>query len=245
MVLAAGRGTRLRPLTLTTPKALCPVNDVPLLDLAITSVRPFAVDVAVNVHHLAEAVRIHLAGTDIHVSDETDRLLESGGALGHLREWIAGRPVLVRNCDAFLTDGLDRLVDGWDGTRPRILGIRREGPSDFGDVQYVGACLLPAAVAAAMPDEPASLYDLVWQPSWQRGDLEVVLASGEFVDCGTPHDYLRANLIASGGSSVLGVGSDVRGTVDRVVVWPDGYVGPDEVLADCVRAGRDVTVDAR
>jgi MurNAc alpha-1-phosphate uridylyltransferase len=206
VVLAAGMGTRLRPLTLSTPKALCPVGNVPLLDLAIASVRPFAHDIAVNVHYLADAVREHLAGTDVHISDETQQILLSGGALGHLREWISGRPVLVRNCDAYLTDGLDPLLEGWDGTHPRILGVRRSGPSDFGDVQYVGACLLPAEVVAALPDAPASLNRLVWQPAWEHGDLEIVLATGEFVDCGTPQDYLCANLIASGGRRALGAG---------------------------------------
>ena len=178
VVLAAGKGTRLRPLTLTTPKALCRVGNVTLLDLAIASVRPFAADVAVNVHYLADAVRDHLAGTDVHISDETEQILYSGGALGHLRDWIAGRAVLVRNCDAYLTDGLDRLVEGWDGTRPRILGVRGDGPGDFGDVRYVGACLLPADVAAALPDAPASLNRIVWQPAWESGDLQIVLAAG-------------------------------------------------------------------
>jgi len=242
VVLAAGRGTRLQPLTLERPKALCPVDNVPLLDRAVSSVRRYASDVAVNVHHLAGQVRGHLAGSDVHVSDETERLLESGGALGHLREWIAGRPVLLRNSDAFLTSDLSELVDGWDGRHPRLLGRRRDEPSDFGDVQYVGACLLPAGTVAALPDAPASLHDLVWRPSWNAGDLELVMAHGEFVDCGTPSDYLRANLIASGGRSVVGPGAHVEGRLDRCVVWPGGYVGPDEELSQCIRVGRDLTV---
>ena len=245
MILAAGMGTRLRPLTLSTPKALCPVGNVPLIDLAIASVRPFAADVAVNVHHLPDAVRSHLAGTDVHVSDETGLLLRSGGALGHLRRWIDGRAVLVRNSDAYLTGTLHRLLEGWDGRRPRLLGIRRPGPSDFGDIEYVGACLIPADVAAALPDEPAGLYDQVWVPAWARGELDLVLTDGEFVDCGTPRDYLRANMIANGGRSVVGAGAQVLGRLDRVVVWPDGHVGPDERLSQCIRVGREMTVDAR
>lgn len=242
VVLAAGMGTRLRPLTLQRPKALCPVGNAPLVDLAIASVRPFARDLAVNVHHLADRVREHLAGTDVHVSDETERLLESGGALGHLRDWIAGRPVLLRNSDAFLTSDLAELVDGWDGQRPRLLGRHRGEPSDFGDMQYVGACLLPARDVAAMPDAPASLHDLVWRPAWEAGELELVECRGEFVDCGTPADYLRANMIASGGRSVVGEGAVVEGHLDRSVVWPGGYVGPEERLTQCIRVGRDVTV---
>ena len=245
VVLAAGLGRRLRPLTDLRPKALCPVGNVPLLDLALASVRPFTDDVAVNVHYLADQVRSHLAGTGVKISDESDRLLESGGALGRLRPWIAGRSVLLRNSDAYLTDGLEPLVAGWDGRRPRLLVVDRGQPSDFGDLQYVGACLVPAATAAAMPDAPASLHDLVWRPAWERGELETVILSGSFVDCGTPRDYLRANLIASAGRSVVGEGAVVRGSIERVVVWTGGYVAEDEVLVDCIRAGRDVTVDAR
>ncbi len=242
VVLAAGRGTRLRPLTLHRPKALCPVDNIPLLDRAISSVRPYASDIAVNVHYLAEQVRAHLVDNDVHVSDETERLLESGGALGHLRQWVAGRPVLLRNSDAFLTSDLSELVAGWDGQHPRLLGRHRGAPSDFGDVQYVGACLLPAAAAAAMPDAPASLHDLVWRPAWEAGELELVMARGEFVDCGTPADYLRANMIASGGRSVIGAGAQVDGELEHSVVWPGGYVGPDEHLRESIRVGRDLTV---
>ena len=242
VVLAAGRGTRLRPLTLHRPKALCPVDNVPLMDRAIASVRPYAEDIAVNVHHLPEQVRAHLKDQDVHVSDEADRLLGSGGALGHLRGWIAGRPVLLRNSDAFLTSDLSELMAGWDGQHPRLLGRRRDVPSDFGDVQYVGACLLPARDAARMPDAPASLYDLVWRPAWEAGELELVMTRGDFVDCGTPADYLRANMIASGGRSVIGEGAQVDGRLDGSVVWPGGYVGPDEHLTQCIRVGRDLTV---
>ncbi len=245
VVLAAGTGMRLRPLTLHRPKALCPVDNVPLVDRAIESVRPYADDIAVNVHHLAEQVRAHLVDRDVRISDETVRLLESGGALGHLREWIAGRHVLLRNSDAFLTSDLAELVAGWDGRHPRLLGRPMHAPSDFGDVQYVGACLLPARDVARMPDAPASLHDLVWRPAWERGDLELVMARGDFVDCGTPADYLRANMIASGGRSVVGEGALVEGSLDRSVVWPGGYVGPDEHLSQCIRVGRDLTVSGR
>jgi N-acetyl-alpha-D-muramate 1-phosphate uridylyltransferase len=244
VILAAGVGKRLRPLTDIRPKALCPVGNVPLLDLALDSVRPYVADVAVNVHHLAEQVYAHLDGSGVHVSDERDGLLQSGGALGHLREWIAGRAVLLRNADAYLTSDLGELVAGWDGRRPRILAIPRGIPSDFGDVQYVGACLLPASDALRMPDAPASVNDLVWQPAWGRGELEVVEVRGEFVDCGTPRDYLRANLLASGGASVVGQGATVLGALERVVVWPGGHVGPDEALHDCIRIGAELTVDA-
>lgn len=245
MILAAGHGTRLRPLTNVLPKALCPINNVPLVDLALDSVTPHATAMAVNVHHRSRDLIDHLAGRGVHISDETDRLLGSAGALGRLVPWIDGRPVLLRNGDAYLSEGLKGLVDGWHGDTIRLLGMRRDGPSDFGDVQYVGACLLPAHVVATLTARPSGLYDLVWRPVWEKGELEFVMASGEFADCGTPRDYLRANLIASGGVSVLGPGAEVHGRIDRCVVWPGGVVAEGEVLHDCIRVGSDLTVDAR
>jgi len=245
VILAAGLGTRLRPITDVLPKALCPVDNVPLLDLAIASVRPHVDDIAANVHYRADDVRRHLARTGVHVSDETTRLLSSGGALGHLAEWVDGRNVLVRNSDMYLHGALDDLVRDWDGAQPRILGVDVGGPSDFGSVRYVGASLIPARDAQGLPDDVAALSDLVWQPAFLRGELQIVEAGFPCIDCGTPRDYLSANLLASGGSSVVGPGAVVEGDIDRVVVWADGYVGPDERLRDCIRVGTDLTIDAR
>jgi len=251
VVLAAGYGTRLQPLTLHRPKALCPINNVPLIDLALRSVRPHVAEVAVNIHYLADAMLAHLDhlarlnDEPVHVSDEREQILASAGALGKLRDWIDGRAVLVRNVDAYLTADLDELLDDCDGNRPRLLARERPGPSDFGTAQYVGACLLPAASVADLSAEPASLYDLLWKPAWDLGQLELVMTGGEFVDCGTPADYLRANMLASGGLSVIGEGAVVEGHLERVVVWPGGMVAADERLADCIRVGSDLTVDAR
>ena len=71
VVLAAGRGTRLRPLTRLRPKALCPVGNVPLVDLALERVRPAVDAVAVNLHHGRRTLDLHLAD-DVHRSIEAD-----------------------------------------------------------------------------------------------------------------------------------------------------------------------------
>lgn len=244
VILAAGLGTRLLPLTSLRPKCLCPIDNVALLDLAVASVRPHTAHIAVNTHYLAEQVETHLAGTDIHLSPEPDGLLSSGGALGHLRDWIDGRPVLVRNADAYLTDDLTELLDGWTGEHPRILVRDTHGPADFDTLRYVGACLIPGATVATLPDGVCGLYGRVWKPAWNDGTLELVEARGDVVDCGTHADYLAANMLASGGRSVIGARAVIEGSVVRCVIWPGAYVGPDEHLADVVRAGRHITVPA-
>ncbi len=224
--------------------------------------------VAVNAHHLAEQVVVHV-GDRAHLSVEQPEALGTAGALGALRQWLDGRPVLVVNGDVYLaaTTGsvenvLDGLVDGWDGERCRLLvapagrsgttASARRRRADFtdarGDWGYVGACLMPGDVAAGLPSHPSGLYEELWRELDARDLLDLAAFDGLAIDCGTPHDYLRANLHAGGGASVVGTGAVVEGLVTRSVVWDGAWVGPHEDLVDVVRAGdreHPVTVDAR
>lgn len=244
-MLAAGEGQRLRPLTEVRPKSLCPINNVPMLDLAVARLRRHVSEVAVNAHHLADQVKAHLDGTDIMVSVETPEALGTAGALGALHQWIAGRDVLIHNADAWLTDPLDQLVQGWDGSTPRLLvGPAGDGRADFGDRRFVGVSLLPGSMAAALPARPLGLYEAVWRHAWMRGQLELIDVIGPAVDCGTVADYVRANLIANGGRSVIGAGCVVRGEVRRSVIWDGCDVEPGECLTDAVRATASLTVRA-
>ena len=245
VVLAAGEGQRLRPLTELRPKALCPINNTPLLDLAVARVRRHVAEVAVNAHHLAHQVQAHLDGKGIMVSVETPAALGTAGALGALRHWIAGRDVLIHNADAWLTDPLDQLVQGWDGTRPRLLvGPAGAGRADFGDRRFVGVSLLPGSVAASLPASPLGLYEAVWRDAWKRGQLELIEVTGPAIDCGTVAEYLRANLSANGGASVIGAGCVVNGELRRSVIWDGCTVEEGECLTDAVRATASLTVRA-
>lgn len=76
---------------------------------------------------------------------------------------------------------------------------------------------------------------MCWKPWADRNAVEVIRHDGPFVDCGTPADYLRANLAASGGRSVVGAGAVVDGVVERSVLWPGARVEEGEVLRDAVR----------
>ena len=244
VVLAAGEGRRLRPLTEERPKPLCPVGDRPLLDHALDRVRPHVGAVAVNAHHLADQVAAHLAehDPDAHLSLEQPVALGTAGALGRLRGWIDGRAVLVVNADAWTAAPLGPLVDGWSGVAPRLLCSPRGRP-DFGDLHYVGAAVLPWADVARLTDEPSGLYEVSWRQAYAEGRLELVVdADGRYVDCGTPLDYLRANLLSSGGRSVVGAGAVVEGELVRSVVWPGARVEPGELLVDSIRTTQGRTV---
>jgi hypothetical protein len=255
IVLAAGEGRRLRPLTLQLPKALCPVNRRSLLDRALDGlaavVGPGPDRLAVNAYHLADLVLADVAGRAT-VSDERvvaradpgEGPLGTAGALAALRDWVGGRDVLVTNADAYLPGGLAGLLRGWDGERCRLLCERRPGHGDFGDLRYVGACLLPWSVVAGLVPRPSGLYEVVWRAAAGRGGLDLVelgaLDTGEVsvaIDAGTPSGYLRANLHASGGRNVVGDGAVVDGRIERCVVWDGAWVGPGEHLVDAVRAG--------
>ena len=247
VVLAAGLGTRLRPLTDLRPKALCPVANVALVDLALARIGGLCSEVAVNVHAGRAAMEEHLAraGRPVHVSVEEPEPLGTAGALGRLRPWVAGRAVLVANADAWHRFDLSRLVDGWDGERIRLLVVRDEARGDFGPWRYIGSALMPSTEVEQLAPVPSGLYETSWAAAAAAGRLELVPAGdGPFFDCGRPDTYLAANLAASGGVSVIGPGAVVEGEVIRSVVWPDAVVAAGERLVECIRAGSDVTVAA-
>jgi MurNAc alpha-1-phosphate uridylyltransferase len=268
IVLAAGEGRRLRPLTTVRPKALCPVGNVPLVDRALARVAALGLTgpeaVAVNAAYLADRVVAHVDGRAT-LSVEPSGPLGTSGGVANLRHWIAGRGVLVGNADAYLAGGdLDALVDGWDGTRVRLLGVPApDGRGEFGAYRFAGFSLLPWPVVAGLGTEPSDLVRTVWRPAEVASRLDVVAFPGTYLDTGTPGNYLAANLHAARGGSpshslvdrdatvtgrldraVVGAGAQVRGAVTRGVVWPGGVVGADEHLVDAVRVGRDLTVTA-
>jgi N-acetyl-alpha-D-muramate 1-phosphate uridylyltransferase len=241
VVLAAGIGTRLRPLTLLRPKPLCPVGDRPLVDHALDRVRAAADEVAVNVHAGREAMEAHLDGR-AHLSIEAERPLGTAGALGHLRGWLDGRAALVVNADAWCPGSLKDFAAGWDGERVRLLLV---GDDELRPTSAVAGALMPWSDLARLSDEPAGLYEASWRPAAEAGRVEVVRHDGPFIDCGTPSDYLAANLAVSGGASVVGEGAVVEGRIERAVVWPGARVHAAEHLVDAIRADGAVTVLVR
>lgn len=106
MILAAGKGTRLRPLTNYQPKALVKVAGVPLLELVIRQlIRHGCKDIIVNVHHFGDQIIQFLKrkdnfGINIAISDEQDELLDTGGGLKKAAPFFSdGKPFLLCNTD--------------------------------------------------------------------------------------------------------------------------------------------------
>ncbi len=153
MVLAAGLGKRMRPLTATRPKPLVEVAGATLLDHALARLASEGVRTAVvNVHYMADRVEAHLAARkpplEVRISDERVQLLETGGGVAKALPLIDADPFLVVNSDNFWIDGarptLETLAAQWDSSRmdallllvPLANANGYEGAGDF----HMDAC---------------------------------------------------------------------------------------------------------
>ena len=122
MVMAAGHGTRMRPLTDNTCKALVKVGGKALIDHMLDRLNDAGIKrTVVNVHAFADQLEAHLqartTGPEIIISDERDALLETGGGLVKALPLLGDDPVLICNIDAVWTEEqsvLEALIDAWD-----------------------------------------------------------------------------------------------------------------------------------
>lgn len=152
MVMAAGLGKRMRPLTATRPKPLVRVAGKALIDHSLDRIEAAGIPhVVVNVHYLADAVEAHLASHPhqftVDISDERGQLLETGGGLVKAQPLLRGDPILVVNSDNIWTDGPEdsilNLARHWDAERmdALLLLVRQSaatGNSGQGDFHMDG-----------------------------------------------------------------------------------------------------------
>lgn len=125
MVLAAGLGTRMRPLTLTRPKCLVTVNGKTLMDHMLDRLAGAGVTrVVVNVHAFADMLEAHLKtrrDVEIVISDERARLMETGGGVRQALPLLGDAPFIVCNTDSIWEEpqgsAIKRLIDGYDASR--------------------------------------------------------------------------------------------------------------------------------
>jgi len=147
MIMAAGLGTRMRPLTLSRPKPLVTVGGKALIDYAIDRLKAAGVtEFVVNLHYKADMLRQHLeARTDVKIifTDETEGLLGTGGGIVNALKYFKDEPFFIHNSDTIWIEGygpaLERMKEMWNPDKmdgllllaPLISSMGYEGKGDF------------------------------------------------------------------------------------------------------------------
>ncbi|MBV8449627.1 MAG: nucleotidyltransferase family protein [Hyphomicrobiales bacterium] len=219
MVLAAGLGKRMRPLTTTTPKPLIEVAGKPLLDHMLDRLVDAGVEeVVVNVHYLPALIESHLGrrrakSPRILISDERERLLETGGGVKKALRHLGGAPFLVVNTDDVWADGprpnLTRLIEYWDMSRmdallllaPTATSFGYEGRGDFAmdpfgrlrrrrdrevcPFVFAGVSILNPSLFSDTPEGAFSL-NLIFDKAAAQGRLFGLRLDGFWMHVGTP-----------------------------------------------------------
>jgi NDP-sugar pyrophosphorylase family protein len=229
VVLAAGEGQRLRPLT--AEQIVAHVGD-----RAHLSVEP---DGPLGTAGGIGRLRDWIGGRGVLVGNADAYLADPHRGPGDI---------------AALLDGWDGNT-----VRMLTLPMRPGEAGGFSGQRFAGFSLLPWKRVRELRPEPSDLVRPMWRAAEAAGELELIPYEGVYIDTGTPADYLSANLHAAGGGNlvdpsatvtghlsgaVVGPGAVVRGDVTRCVIWPGAEVNAGETLTDAIRAGADLTVPA-
>ncbi len=223
VILSAGLGTRMRPLTLTTPKPLLRLEGQPILAHTLDRLRDAGVkNILVNAHHLAGQIADFLKaypGVTLSIEEE---LLETGGAITAMRDkhLLPERPFYIVNGDAFWVDGpadtLTRLAAAFDPEKmdamlllARAAGaVAETGRGDFlwprgGALKRRGeqdvAPYLFAGVQIVTPNlfagapPPPFSMNLLWDSAMDAGRLDAIVHDGLWFHLSTPDDLARAD----------------------------------------------------
>jgi len=225
MILAAGIGKRLRPITATVPKPLVEVGGRALIDYALDRLERAGVETAVvNVHYLADLVRVHVGKRKkpkVVISDEREKLLDTGGGVAKALPRLGDEPFYVINSDSFWIEGprpnLDWLAGGWHGDRMDALlllasTVRSVGYHGRGDFRmdpagrlsrrperevapfaYAGAAILHPRLFADCPAGAFSLNRL-FDRAIEADRLFGVRMDGLWLHVGTPETIGEAEL---------------------------------------------------
>lgn len=139
-VLAAGLGTRMRPLTDVIPKPMVRLNDRPLIDHVLDRIGNAGIRTAVvNVHYHADVLTSHLANRrspSIVISDERDALLDTGGGVVRALDKLGSEPFVIHNSDSVWIEGigatLPRMFAAWQSDRMDCLMLLASAATSLG-----------------------------------------------------------------------------------------------------------------
>ena len=263
MVLCAGLGTRLRPLSDEIAKPMVPVGDLPAVAHVIARVRlATPARIVVNVHHRPDDVRAWAESEHIAVSHEPELLGTAGGVAGAAALLGAG-DVLVWNGDILSDLDPRELVAAAGASRATLavharpagqgnVGFRSDGrivrlrassfgPEDHGG-DFLGIHVIGEALRALLPEKGCLVGD-VYIPALARGDLlRAYVTTASFVDIGSIAQYLAANaewLRGRGSSSWAHPSAVINAPIDGSVIGA-GAVVDAPALASVVWPGAHV-----
>ena len=217
MILAAGFGTRMRPLTNDMPKPLIRVRGKALIDHVIDRLVAAGVElIVVNLHHHAALLKSHLGrrkDAEIRTSDESDRVLGTGGGIFKALPLFEGEPFFVHNADSIWVEGyghaLNRMIARWDSAAmdalllaaPLVNSIGYDGPGDFvmaadgrlarvpeqrlSPFAYPGVQIVHPRMFDGMGEGVFSINPL-WDRAIERGRLYGIRLDGVWMHVGTP-----------------------------------------------------------
>jgi MurNAc alpha-1-phosphate uridylyltransferase len=223
MILAAGLGLRMQPLTLDRPKPLLEVAGRSMLDRAVDALSAAGVaSIIVNHHYLGTQIIEHFAGRNIGFSDESALLLETGGGVKKALPRLGGGAFFVINGDIVWQDGhppaLQRLFQAWDEDRLDALlllaerasaigyegagdffieadnGPRRRGQAASAPYVFAGVQILHSRLFAEAPEGPFSL-NLLYDKALAAGRLGALIHDGQWFHVGDPAGLAEADAI--------------------------------------------------
>lgn len=219
MLLAAGLGTRLRPITYTTPKPLLPLNDHCLIDYTLGYLAKAGVErVMINLHHLGEQIRKHVGDglkyeLEVYYSEES-KILGTGGGIKNCEKFFEGQPSIILNADALLKVDVASLVRRHfnSGAEATMVLKVLSGSDDYQPVTtdengwvtgfnkggkhfYVGLQILTQKFLDVLP--PAGTESCLIEDGYkpfiaQGGKVISLVYDGYFNDVGTPERYEQA-----------------------------------------------------
>jgi len=225
VILSAGLGTRMRPLTLTTPKPLLQLEGKPILAHTLERLRQAGVkNIIVNAHHLADQIAGFLKTYPGVVLSIEDELLETGGAITAMvaKNLLPEKPFFVINGDAFWVDGpssaLGRLAAAFaaEKTDAMLLLARAAGavaetgrgdflwPRDGGIKRREERDVAPYMYAGvqivtpalfAQAPPPPFSMNLLWDRALEAGRLDAIVHDGLWFHLSTPDDLARADAV--------------------------------------------------
>jgi MurNAc alpha-1-phosphate uridylyltransferase len=224
MVLAAGYGTRLKPLTDRVPKPLVPVAGRPMIDYALEKLQAYGVrEIVINVSHLKEHLIAHLAvwkNLTIKLSEEAEPL-ETGGGLKMAQPLLGDQPVFVINSDILWTDdgesALERLACHWDDAKMDFLLLAQSKAKAVGhdkgedhlfikpgntigwndhDAPYIiaGVGIFHPRVLRGAPNGKFSVK-ILWHRALARNRLFCLPHCGRWFQTGTMEDIRKAEAV--------------------------------------------------